>query len=266
MQKFAAMLKDSFKEAVDGWIFLVMLVLSGLLVLLVGSLGVAPLPAEQALPKLVQGQALQMVHPDRGQGSRLILFTYHVNLSDAETLSVGRHPWESEVRFTLEFSSIGFGVPAGVEVDDPKNPKKVKQVEGGMFSDAFKEAVRTWASKTGDSKDKPKYTDELAKEFVTAQLTDVTRLNVTKVEKQSGSKFTITAAGASTPLAWAHRPSLFFGLWTMSFLDAPLGQLIQLVEDTLVNGIGAWVVLLAGVIVTAGFIPNMLRKGRSTCS
>jgi ABC-type transport system involved in multi-copper enzyme maturation permease subunit len=263
MGKFYAMLRDSFKEAVDGWIFLMMLVLSGILILLVVSLSVEPLPSAVAVPKMLGNRGgqnpLSMVHPDRGQGKRLIMFMYFINASDVETIKAGAHPWDDEVRFTLQFNTVPFG-PAGVEVDDPKAPKQAKQVEGGLFSDAFKEAVRTWASTTGE-KEKPKYTDELAKEFVAAQLKDVTRLNVTKVEKQSGSTFTVTAAGTTTPLAWTHRPSLFFGLWTMSFLDTPLGQLIELVEDTLVNGIGAWVVLLAGVIVTAGFIPNMLRKG-----
>lgn len=260
MQKFAAMLKDSYKEAVDGWIFVVMLGLASILILLVGSLSVEPLPAEKALPKMVQGQALQMVHPDRGQGTRMILFTYQARLDDIKVSKSGEKPWDSELEFTLEFSSLGFG-PAGVEIDDMKNPKNVKQIDSGLFSDAFKEAVRTWASPTGDAADKPKYTDELAKEFVTKQLQDVTRLNITSVEKLSGSKFQVTAQGATTPLAWTHRPSLFFGLWSLSFLELPLGQLVNLVEDTLVNGIGAWVVLLAGVIVTAGFIPNMLRKG-----
>lgn len=269
MQKFAAMLRDSFKEAVDGWIFLVMLVLSGILILLVASLSVDPLPPEQAIPKMLpQGGGggggggpgpMQMISPDRGNSPRLIIYTYQVNVSDVRTVSPGARPWDSEVQFNLEYVSRGFG--GGVEVDDPKNPKKVK-VEGGiggMFSDAFKEAVRTWASKPGE--DKPAYSDALAREFVTQQLKDVARLNVTRVEKLAGSKFAVTAAGTTTPLAWTCRPSLFFGLVPLSFLEVPLGPLVQLVEDTLVNGIGGWVVLMAGVIVTAGFIPNMLRKG-----
>ena len=35
MSGFVAMLKDSFREAIDGWIFAVMLGLSGILILLV---------------------------------------------------------------------------------------------------------------------------------------------------------------------------------------------------------------------------------------
>ena len=46
MSGFLAMLKDSFREAVDGWIFAVMLGLAGLLILLVASSSAEPLPAE----------------------------------------------------------------------------------------------------------------------------------------------------------------------------------------------------------------------------
>jgi ABC-type transport system involved in multi-copper enzyme maturation permease subunit len=257
MSKFLAMLKDSYKEAVDGWIFVVMLALSGLLVLIVGSLSADPLPADKALPKVVTGDALRMVSPDRGAGSRLIIYAYQVKLSDVQVVEPGPNRWDDKVRFDLEFTSLGFG-PAGVEVDDAKKPTKVKQVDAGLFSDAFKEAVRTWA---GTGEEKPKYTDELAKEFITHQLRDAARLNVTGVEKQSGGRFTVTADGATSRIGWPHRPSLFFGLWEMTFLDQPLGDLVFLVEGGLVNSLGAWVVLLAGVIVTAGFIPNMLQKG-----
>jgi ABC-type transport system involved in multi-copper enzyme maturation permease subunit len=86
-------------------------------------------------------------------------------------------------------------------------------------------------------------------------------LSVTKVEVVDATSFRISADGVTSPLAWPHKPSLFFGAVPLSFLEVSLGTQIHLIENTLVNGLGAWVVLMAGVIVTAGFVPNMLRKG-----
>jgi ABC-type transport system involved in multi-copper enzyme maturation permease subunit len=264
MTKFWAMLKDSFREAVDGWIFLVMLIISGVVTLLVLSLSFTPTPTDQAIPKLIpsgrgpgNGGPMQVVSPDRGAGTKLVIYQYATTITNVRSTPSGGNPWDDKVTFDLEFSQAGFG--GGVEVDDPKNPTKTKMDLKDLFADPFKEAVRTWASTTGG--EKPKYTDALAKEFVAAQLKSVTRLNVTDVQKGEGAKFTVTADGSSTRLAWPHKPALFFGLAPLSFMESPLGQLIHIVENGLVNGLGAWVMLMAGVIVTAGFIPNMLRKG-----
>jgi ABC-type transport system involved in multi-copper enzyme maturation permease subunit len=41
----------------------------------------------------------------------------------------------------------------------------------------------------------------------------------------------------------------------------PLGFQLYILEDTIIGGLGAWVAILISVIITAFFIPNMLRKG-----
>src|SRR5262249_25766247 len=135
VNKFFAMLRDSYKEAVDGWIFLVMLILSGIIILLVFSLAVDPLPPEEAVPKMIRGQGMQMVSADRGQAPKIALFLYQVHLADVQTISPRPNPWDSEIKFNIEYTSAGIG-PSGVEVDDAKKPKDVKQIDTGLFSDA----------------------------------------------------------------------------------------------------------------------------------
>ena len=51
MSKFFAILRDSFREAVDGFVIYVMLVLSGVVILLVGSLSFDPLPPARRSPR-----------------------------------------------------------------------------------------------------------------------------------------------------------------------------------------------------------------------
>src|SRR5205085_1146531 len=41
----------------------------------------------------------------------------------------------------------------------------------------------------------------------------------------------------------------------------PPGELIYVVENYIINNIGAFIALMMGIVITAFFIPNMLRKG-----
>jgi ABC-type transport system involved in multi-copper enzyme maturation permease subunit len=60
---------------------------------------------------------------------------------------------------------------------------------------------------------------------------------------------------------WPHTFSLFFGALPFGQGGFPLGGQLYLIEDLLVGSIGASIALLVSIIITAFFIPNMLRKG-----
>ena len=61
---------------------------------------------------------------------------------------------------------------------------------------------------------------------------------------------------------WPHRVTVFYGAWPWSSeLALPLGLEIYVIEDKLVNGFGAWVAIIISIVISAMFIPNMLRKG-----
>jgi ABC-type transport system involved in multi-copper enzyme maturation permease subunit len=68
------------------------------------------------------------------------------------------------------------------------------------------------------------------------------------------------ARGADTARTWPHRLGILFGAFTLP-VDVSVGGTVFLVEDWLVGGLGAAVALLFSIVVTAFFIPNMLRKG-----
>ncbi len=299
MSGFIAMLKDSFREAVDGWIFAVMLGLSGVLILLVASSSVEPVPADVAVPKMLATDGPQVIKQDRGAGPKQAIFLVRPDVSDAVAAGPGPRPWEGGTSFTVTFrpNGGGFGA-AGVEVElgEDRQPKAGADIQQMLIlGDPFQEAVRYWASKPGEPK--PAYTEALAKEFVAAYVADTAGLTVTsaaptappepKDKKDAGKKdkgdkkekggggfmdrllgggpkpppaFAV-ATGGGERLRWAHQASFLFGAWSPTFKQAPLGRLVYQLENTLLNGIGAWVLLLAGVIVTAGFVPNMLRKG-----
>jgi ABC-type transport system involved in multi-copper enzyme maturation permease subunit len=267
VNKFIAMLRDSYKEAVDGWIFPVMFVLSTIVILLVACISYSPLPLDAGLEKVLRSDQLRFVNQDRGNSTRVGQFFYQAKSSEVKIIKEGDKPWDSEFSFTFEAASSFPGM-TGVEMDNTKEPTNVKQIQSNDL-DAFRAAVRYWASKPGEPK--PEYSDELAKEFVMQLMTDVLQLKEVTVEKQKpkgiingffpGNKFTINAKGLKNKAAWVHTPGLFFGLVPIELLETTLGKQVYNVESRLVNGLGAWILLLTGVIVTAAFIPNMIRKG-----
>jgi ABC-type transport system involved in multi-copper enzyme maturation permease subunit len=88
----------------------------------------------------------------------------------------------------------------------------------------------------------------------------------TKVEKSKESRevrLDVTSQGTKIPdeRSWTHEPTLFFGALPMAWMRSSLTYSVYWVENRLVNTIGGWVAVLLGIVVTAFFIPNMLRKG-----
>jgi ABC-type transport system involved in multi-copper enzyme maturation permease subunit len=61
--------------------------------------------------------------------------------------------------------------------------------------------------------------------------------------------------------SWPHEPALFFGAWRLSWLRTSLTYAVYWIQNRLVNWVGGSVAVLIGIIVTASFIPGMLRKG-----
>jgi ABC-type transport system involved in multi-copper enzyme maturation permease subunit len=73
-------------------------------------------------------------------------------------------------------------------------------------------------------------------------------------------KFDVEVKGISGARGWPHSVHVFFGA-VPPLKGVPLGQALYLVQDKIVNGIGAAVTLMLSVVITAFFIPNLLRKG-----
>src|SRR5207248_9846741 len=59
---------------------------------------------------------------------------------------------------------------------------------------------------------------------------------------------------------WPHAIYVFFGA-VPPLKHIPLGQALKTIQDNIVNGIGAAVTLMLSVVITAFFVPNLLRKG-----
>jgi ABC-type transport system involved in multi-copper enzyme maturation permease subunit len=218
MRNFFAILKDSFREAIDTKVFYVMLGLSGLLILLIGSVSFRPVPVQEQLEGLAQTLNWVLRLQAQGKPMRCEIRDFHQDHED-------REPWQRDYRFKF---AVIFPDAMTATMLSRQLRRDFRQLlrEGFYWLDNLEiEDVKT--------------TDPLTVELLVSS---------------QGTKIT-DARG------WTHEPSLFFGALSLTWFRASLGYMVYWIENRLVNTIGAWITILIGVVVTAFFIPNMLRKG-----
>jgi ABC-type transport system involved in multi-copper enzyme maturation permease subunit len=247
--KFLAILKDSFREAIDAKVFYVMVGLSVLLALLALAVSFEPQPGGQ---RVVEDFAVLPLNADAS------------NLNEAET-----------ARVFLRNSPVSFAVDSVKPLDGaPDAPSSSFQV-------VLKASYRTPAE-AQQAKDDPAAVEQLIRDkfgliegkrmmeaadvhFVewkgdVPSIFDVFGLSSGKAKELTGT-FRLTAKPTdATWRFWPNKFGLFFGAY-QPFGAAPLYQQVFLVEDLLVGYLGSGIAVLISVVITAFFIPNMLRKG-----
>ncbi len=275
MGQFFAILKDSFREAVDGFVIYLMLGLSALLILFVGSISYTPDSAENALKGPTSFlRRFPIIFPDKGQ-------------SNAPTVIPGVRYEASDVEDSAN-NTANFTLSVGKD----KDQNVTLLVPGG---DAFRYAVYTWHQPPGKKLDlselrgkargrgpnelelvePPKATAEDLKAVTDEQMVAFLKYQFVTFVGISDSDVAITRKpGVAEPdykfdvrlknlggaSGWPHAIRVFFGA-SGAIKGVPLGQGLHFIQDVVVNGIGAAVTLMLSVVITAFFIPNMLRKG-----
>jgi ABC-type transport system involved in multi-copper enzyme maturation permease subunit len=245
MWKYLAILKDSLREAIDNKILYVMVGLSFLIIAVIASMSFRPLSADKAMKSIVQGEAAQFL-----------------NLLQPERID-GKHKRGNPfaVASTPLFAFKGVKLQKG-EADSPDSEYLVTVVRS-YDSEAEAADVRADARAS---------LDELKKQFEV--LEDLGHIHVASARLADTEKplvrlspkevtFELVAQPArNTRRIWPHEPSLFFGALPLGEGDVPfpLGIQLFLIGNGVMNT-GAWVALLVSVIISAFFIPNMLRKG-----
>ncbi|MFO0796308.1 MAG: ABC transporter permease [Gemmataceae bacterium] len=256
--QFLAFLKDSYREARNGWMLQIMLVLSGLLVLLVASVGYRPITMEDMLKEPLSWMRWGLSHnPQRYAelGKPELTVENFTSTNAAE-------PWRAD--YTFEYvvkvektADIRKTKEAGL----PLGRERVKRFFRDMLAGQYESVEVTGGlpqleppeKKDGDKK---KADDDEDDDFPAP---------TGKLEgppPPPETRYTVTARGSKVddPLAWPHQVTALF-LFDIPSMHVPLRTGVYVIESWLVNKLGAWVALAVAVIVTAGFIPNMLAKG-----
>jgi ABC-type transport system involved in multi-copper enzyme maturation permease subunit len=250
--KYLAILKDSVREALDNKLIYVLVGLSLLVTLFVLSAGFKPLPAADMMARLLKGDIIRPnefaggggpAEPARERQKRQVLERksggpkdhrneaalgiFHVE--SAEPLQGEAATPDSSYRFTIAL------------------PLATKEAADRVRANPAAEVAQLRSSL------------ELAEKFQYFKVNEV-HLHAGKGDATATVHFTVTTepTGGSR-LVWGDEYSLFWGAVPLGG-GAPLG-LVLFISTISVLGIGSWVTLLVSVIVTAFFIPNMLRKG-----
>jgi ABC-type transport system involved in multi-copper enzyme maturation permease subunit len=219
-----AILRDSLREALDTKVFYVMVALSLLVVLVVASISYKPLGVEEEMNRFAEQLTWRIGMRTKGQMPTQVSVEEFQQTNDAPA----SEPWHGDYRFNLVWK-----FPDRVDVltkEENFSKEAARSIQMGMELNFY--YLNNVKVSPVDSKDP----------------TELRFLVTTK-----GSRITNLSA-------WPHEPRVFFAV-PVRFLHMPLGDMVHIIEDTLVNTIGAGLALLISTIVTAFFIPNMLRKG-----
>src|SRR4051794_115829 len=128
MTRFFAILKDSFREAVDGFVIYVMLGMSALVILVVGSMSFTPAPPQDAFDKIVSAREFSQIIPDRGRSRALSMATSRdVKFSAADVQPAGG---------VYKFRMTAKGKPLAGTVTDDKGTR-----DDLSKGDSFRRAV-----------------------------------------------------------------------------------------------------------------------------
>lgn len=237
--KYLAILKDSFREAIDTKVFYVTIGLSLLLAFVLASVSFLPVPAEEALKHMTS--KFLVVYRDRGQSLIPERVFVDYQISDLQQLNSAAEPQAGDYRFTLTCPAT-----------------KLRQ------------AAQVWNSPAsadlGEAPNPDSIPDAVVEDYLRGQFAVHGNLEVSSVHKLPSSTadklaLQVETKGTKAVRGWLHDPCLFFGTVPLRPFRTTLGFAVFWIEDGLVNGLGGWIGILIGVVITAFFIPNMLRKG-----
>lgn len=236
--KYLAILKDSFREAMDSKIIYVMLGLSTLVILVVLSMSFEPGSPDQLLQGMSHGYVSGLRMP--GAGRRMDregkVPYFEIRYRGRQILKGEENSPDAEILATYEVINL--------------NPWDSKQFQ--EQKKLLEEILRDRFSKF--------------EEMGVFQVSEV-KVNFPRVRKIEGSgpifdgpiavDVHLKPASATRRL-WPHKISILFG--AVSLGEGALGAVLFTL-GIIVLWPGTWVTILIGIIITAFFIPNMLRKG-----
>ena len=240
--KFLAILRDSLREAIDTKVFYVMVALSGLLALFAFSIGFKPRTPKENYEWIanttLNPELTGDMDPERFMNALMrmkSLDAYEI----VEAKPLDDKPYLPDNRFQILLRRLPVSGLWGLY-----RRASASQIEGRM---------RDHFGRLGGL------------QMVDVESVKPLRLSdptiPAAVRAQGGDFFQLTTAPTpATRLLWLNNASILFGLVPID-VGVPLGFQLYFIESALVIGIGGWVAILTSIIITAFFIPNMLRKG-----
>jgi ABC-type transport system involved in multi-copper enzyme maturation permease subunit len=280
MQQFFAILKDSFREAVDGFVIYVMLAMALVVIVLIGSLSYTPDEPKPAFDRITEYFEDAVIGGGRLRG--LLRQQAHFKAEDVRPEGDG---FKLRVLVSAQPSRTFFkdddlkkDEPKKDEKTDPKkDDRKKDDLKQREHVDGFRELVLVWQKNNPEKNELPfmretPVTLEEVKNISDAQMEayikkqfefhagmDVTVKRVSGVAEPEYA-FDVVTTGGTSVRGWPHKVNILFNAWTWPVTQS-LGETVYWLQDKVVNGVGAALALLISIVLTSFYIPNMLRKG-----
>jgi ABC-type transport system involved in multi-copper enzyme maturation permease subunit len=262
LRNFWAVLKDSYREAIDSKVFFVMVALSFLVMVALASVSYQPEPADRGLESILkQFPGRNMMGP----GNKPVV---SYDIEDFHQLNEGSPPWKGQFQFDL-VARDNPAVPNSFRVfvfltADPEKSRRLMMDMIRKLQHAPPEEQKRYVEEQMaagvDSVNNEAMEDFVRRHFVGLGALETTQVKAVAVTP-SEVRFQVEArARPETYRTWPHIVTVGFGLATIPG-DVPLGAIVYLVEQGLIGEVGAGISMLISVIITAFFIPNMLTKG-----
>ncbi len=251
--KFLAIMRDSLREAIDAKVFYVMVGLSVLMIALAATITFKPIAGGDMIAKMATVPlSLDLTDFDPSE--------FQMGAVEAE--QSGEPDAKARGR---RGGGGGTGGPIRLmqRVRGQWDIKEVRPVDGAedLPSSTFRAVLQPSASIPFVFR-RPSPEQRLAEiQERFGQWDDVRIVELLKAQHENGTypvEFRVTDVGRRL---WPHEFSLFFGALPISIFSGPVGFQLFALESVLINGFGSWIAILVSVVITAFFIPNMLRKG-----
>src|ERR1051326_4684855 len=244
--KYLAILKDCLQEALDSKVLYVMVGISILTVILVGSISYYPATIEHGLDRgLMFGRSSSL-----GMNNVTVLWQYdkidNFKVTD-DGVEVPKHrqkePWKYDYSFDVVYR-------ASVEVQGDATPEQKAQV--------LEQSRQSFAT--------PGLADEVKHSFQWRQpLNQLKNLKAELLSSNDAESIRVRVSShgtrAASSINWPHYLKILYFIPVTEDFQMPLSAWLWIIEDFLVCGMGAGAALVLSTIMTAFFIPNMLRKG-----
>ncbi len=246
--KLLAILKDSFREAIDTWVFYLLVGLSVLLTLLALSLSFTPIAGGR---QVVEEFAVVPLNTDAGDVSEAralsqLFQALPIRFDVMDVTPINGAPDAASSSFHVKLQA-SFNTPEAAR-NAKDDAKTVEQFIGERFG--LLEGRRVLQP-----------TDVHFTSWEGGAAIPI----VGQFIPGGGLKGNFELTAHPTPVTfrfWPNKLSLFFGAMPLTGeFGIPLFQQVGFIENVIVGYIGSTIAVLMSIIISAFFIPNMLRKG-----
>ncbi len=235
--KALAIFYDSLREALDSKIIYATLAISILFLLLMASLSFRLVPAQEQVAEFAN--LLGLMTKMQRTGEQFSVIDFRQSNPEAE-------PWNGDYEFAWVVK-----VPREQPLQKDGPPEEFKKKHREQMADPL--TTRTIIQGMGT-------------QFENVEVgprQEVVLANDAEFEKEYHFPVTTRGTRIKDRRGWVCEPALLFGALSLpvTFLAPSLGRSVEFIVDDVVGTFGSAVTMLLSIIITAYFIPNMLRKG-----